>query len=187
MLKYLRLPFAFLVLAVMIGGPLWYYGYRSRSFRNFHVVEEGVLYRSGQLTTFELEKLVREYGIKTVVSLRDGDKATDRREEDYLRWRRVQFTRIPPLKWWAVEGPAPVEEGLAVFREIMGDPSNYPVLVHCFAGLHRTGAYCAVFRIDFHHWSNADAMKEMRNLGYRIIDDHADVYGFLTSYQPPAP
>ncbi len=36
--------------------------------RNFHTVEPGVLYRSGQLTATGLEAILRLYGIRTVVA-----------------------------------------------------------------------------------------------------------------------
>ena len=37
---------------------------------NFHVVEEGKLYRSAQPSKTELQEIVRKYKIKTVVDLR---------------------------------------------------------------------------------------------------------------------
>ena len=46
-----------------------YLSYHNRSFRNFRVVEEGVLYRSGQLNVAGLSRIIHDYGIKTVVSL----------------------------------------------------------------------------------------------------------------------
>ena len=39
------------------------------------------------------------------------------------------------------------------FLAVMDNRANYPVLVHCFAGIHRTGTMCAVFRMEYHGWS----------------------------------
>src|SRR4051794_1977163 len=47
--RLLRLVFAGLIALVLVGGPLGYKWVYDQSFRNFRVVEEGVLYRSGQL------------------------------------------------------------------------------------------------------------------------------------------
>src|SRR5438552_2549446 len=44
--------------------------------RHFGVVEEGVLYRSGQPRPDELRRLIQERGLRTVVSLR-GSRAAD--------------------------------------------------------------------------------------------------------------
>jgi protein tyrosine/serine phosphatase len=66
----------------------------------------------------------------------------------------------------------------------MDDPRNYPVLVHCFAGVHRTGAYCAIYRMEYEGWSNAEAIAEMRRCGYDDVDAEWDIYGYLEQYQP---
>ena len=49
------------------------------------------------------------------------------------------------------------------------------MLIHCFAGIHRTGVYCAVYRMDHDGWSNREAIAEMRALGYATLDDDLDV------------
>jgi protein tyrosine/serine phosphatase len=64
----------------------------------------------------------------------------------------------------------------------MSDPANHPVLVHCFAGIHRTGAFCALYRMEFDGWSNEQAVQEMKELGY--ADYHRDVFAYLRRYQP---
>ena len=66
----------------------------------------------------------------------------------------------------------------------MSNPRNHPVLVHCFAGIHRSGAYCAVYRMEFEGWTNDRAIVEMRKLGYNQIDDEWDVLEYLEKYQP---
>jgi len=92
--------------------------------------------------------------------------------------------RLPPLNWWAIDGSVPAEVNVRKFLEIMDDPNNYPVLIHCFAGSHRTGAYCAIYRMEYEHWSNEDAMDEMRAAGYLSIYDDWDILGYLERYRP---
>ena len=181
--QYLRIVFGLAIVGLLVGGPFWYWSYHNRCFRNFRVVEEGILYRSGQLNLTGLKRVIHDYGIKTVVSLRDGDKTNDIEEAKYLAEKTdVRFVRIPPRAWWASDGSVPAEIGLADFRKVMADPENYPVLIHCFAGIHRTGAYCAVRRMDYDGWSNHDAMEEMKSLGYTV--EHLDVLPYLRHYQP---
>src|SRR5262249_3868570 len=121
--------------------------------RNFRVVRAGVLYRSGQMSLAGLRRVVHDYAIKTVISLRGGVGAADWAEEEYCRKEGILFVRIPP-RHWGDAGTAPVEEGVRKFREVMADPRHHPVLVHCFAGVHRTGAYCAIYRMEFEGWDN---------------------------------
>ena len=176
-------------LAVLIAGPVVFANHRQNQTRNFRIVRAGVLYRSGQMTVSGLERLVDEYGIRTVVSLRDsyvpGGTPPDRQEEEYCRKMDILHVRISPRAWESpTGGPAPVEEGVRRFLEVMADRRNYPVLVHCFAGVHRTGAYCAIYRMEFEGWSNAEALAEMKACGYDNLDDEWDIRGFLESYRP---
>ncbi len=95
--RYLNIAFGCLVALVLVGGPLGYYSYHNHCFRNFRVVEEGVLYRSAQLNLTGLQRIIHDYGIKTVISLRDGEKANDIDEEHYLTTQtEIKFVRIPP-------------------------------------------------------------------------------------------
>jgi tyrosine-protein phosphatase SIW14 len=175
-----------LIATLLVGGPWWYKVEYDRHFRNFHVVDAGKLYRSAQLDVDGLKHVVREYGIRTIVDLRDGQQALDRAEESWATATGIKHVRIPPRAWWCDDGrwPVPAEIGLAEFRQVMDDPRNHPVLVHCWGGVHRTGLYCAVYRMDYQHWTKPDAVAEMRALGYTILDEHSDVLAFLGRYQP---
>lgn len=180
----LRTVFVITILAVLIGGPWTYIVLRDEAMRNFHVVEDGVLYRSGQLSLAGFARVVRDYSIRTVISLRDGDQDADQQEEKYCRRWGITHIRVPPRKWWASKGPAQAEQGLEVFREVMSDHANHPVLIHCFAGVHRTGAFCAVYRMDYQGWTNAEALAEMRRIGYSTLDGDWDLLTFLENYRP---
>jgi tyrosine-protein phosphatase SIW14 len=171
---------------VMIAAPFEYKRWHDHEDRNFRVVDDGVLYRSGQLPLPRLQKAVANYGIRTVISLRDSDKPTDQDEEAWAKAKGLNFVRLPYLLWWPdADGKIPAEKNIKAFRAIMDDPANYPVLVHCFAGIHRTGTMCAIYRMDYQGWTNDQAMKEMRVMGYSLLDEHEDVRGYLTKYRPP--
>jgi len=173
-----------LTVAFLIAAPVAYGVHEQNQVRNFRVVKDGVLYRSGQMTLTGLKRLLHDYGFKTVVSLRDGIQQNDLAEEDFCAREGIRFIRLPPRHWEAPAGPAPVEENVVQFRAIMDDPNNYPVLIHCFAGVHRTGAYCAIYRMERDHWSNADAIRELKTSGYSNLDEELDVLGYLEAYKP---
>ena len=171
---------------MIVFVPIGYSTYSQSHVRNFHVVRDGVLYRSGQMTLPGLQHAQHDFGIKTVVTLRDSadPKDPDNLEEAYCKAAGITHVRIPPREWYAVKGRPPAEKGVKKFLEIMNDPSNYPVLVHCFAGIHRSGAFCAIYRMEVQHWSNAEAIEELRNSGYGNIEDEWDVLSYLEDYQP---
>lgn len=172
----------------MVGVPVLFAHFRHAQIRNFHVVRNGVLYRSGQLSSAGLKRVVHDYGIKTVVTLRDayysGQLPPDLDEQAYCEAEELNHFRITPRPWWAADGSVPAEKGVRQFLEVMDDPANYPVLVHCFAGSHRTGAYCAVYRMEYERWSNVDALAEMKAYGYCNLDDELDILGYLEQYRP---
>lgn len=180
--------FAPLIAVLIVGGPITYKRRQDRQCRNFHVVEEGVLYRSGQLPLSTLRQLVAKHGIRTVVTLRekkDPVDLLDHQEETWFKGKSLNFVRIPPRSWWRdAAGKVPADASLKTFRAVMDDPANYPVLVHCFAGIHRTGTMCAIFRMDYQGWTSREAMAEMRTIGYSILDGHEDVHGYLLRYRP---
>src|SRR5262245_43024653 len=103
--RVLRYLFSGLILALLVGGPLAYSSYRDTQLRRFQVVEEGVLYRSGQLSLAGLKRLIHDHGIKTVVNLRDaaqpGQPPPDLEEEQYCRDQELKYHRISPKPWSA--------------------------------------------------------------------------------------
>jgi tyrosine-protein phosphatase SIW14 len=184
----LRYLFVALIVA-MFSIPIFYARYYENQTRNFHVVREGVLYRSGQMSLDGLKTVIHDHGIKTVISCRSaripGDPPPDAEEEAYCYKTGIKFCRLPykpfvPDK----DGNIPADENASAFLEIMNNPKNHPVLVHCFGGRHRAGMLCAVYRLEFDNWPRESVMAEMIVHGYDNLDEHQDVVGYLTKYQP---
>jgi tyrosine-protein phosphatase SIW14 len=184
-----RIVLGLTLAALIVGVPLSYAYYRQTNIRNLHAVRDGVLYRSGQLSIAGLRSVVHDYGIRTVITLRDSfdpnDPPPDLAEENFCLAEAIRYVRISPRTWWAPAGEAPpARPGVDRFLEVMKDPSNYPVLIHCYAGIHRTGAFCAVYRMEIDHWSNKRAIDELMAAGYRTLPDDWDLLEFLETFQP---
>lgn len=139
-------------------------------------VVPGKLYRSGQLTAHGLEKAIEEHGIRTVVNLRgdspDPDLGGGRREPEFCASKGVRYEHngvyiereeLFPNKEHP-ERPLPpfVEEFLAT----MDDPTTGPVLIHCFAGKHRTGVLIGTYRILRQGRGAAETAAEMMAYGF---------------------
>jgi predicted protein tyrosine phosphatase len=181
--------FALFIAVLLVAGPLWYYFYRSAMFRNFHEVRENVLYRSGQMPLAGLKRVILDHRIRTVVTLRDARRhpelpPPDSGEQKWCQENFINYYRLPPTAWSSTDGSVPAEPMLRKFLEVMRDPDNYPVLIHCMAGINRTGAFCAVYRMEIEHWSNDAAIAEMKRLGYDNIEEHQDLYSYLERYRP---
>lgn len=178
---------AAIVVALVVAVPLLYSSHRQTTLRNFRVVEDGVLYRSGQNSPAAFKRILDEYGIKTVVTLRTvrtpGLPYPDEWEKRICEERRLNHYRLVPRVWGPDEkGEIPADENVAKFLAIMDRKENQPVLVHCFAGIHRTGTMCAIFRMEYHRWSASRAIEEMQIFGFDPEDMHQHIEGYLRNY-----
>jgi hypothetical protein len=128
---------------------------------HFDVVKRGILYRSGQLNPDQLERAVRGYGIRTLISFQHPGEGVAR-ERAIARRLRIDFVNLP------MPGDGFGQE--AQFREVLkatDDPDRRPVLIHCARGTCRTGAAVALYRFERDGWTIADVAAEMRRQTYR--------------------
>lgn len=141
------------------------------------------------MTLEGLGRTSHDLQIRTVVSLRDGsnpgDPPPDLDEENWCRENGLNYLRLRPMAWEGTENkPAPVEPNVKKYLELLRDERNYPILLHCFAGIHRTGTYTAIYRMEVEGWPLDRAMNEMRACGYTHIEGDKDLLGFLLQYKP---
>jgi tyrosine-protein phosphatase SIW14 len=175
--------------AAVAGTPFLYRSWQSVRYRNLRVVEPGRLYRSGQMTPVGFAAVFREYGVRTVVSFRDtrddGREPEDAAERAVCAEYGVRFESFPKADW--SPGPDGVVSGdrnVSRWLTLLRDPATeYPVLMHCFAGIHRTGAYCAAYRLEC-GWGYADVVAEMEAAGTRRTTFADNLRAYLKGYKP---
>jgi hypothetical protein len=111
--------------------------------KNFGVVQEGRVYRSGWLTPSATERVVRAHGVRTIVDLGgfDKDGAAERVAARTAAALGVE-RRVFRLEGDGTGNPNAYVEAL----RIMADPAKQPVLVHCSAGSERTGLCVMLYR-----------------------------------------
>ncbi|MBI5864358.1 MAG: tyrosine-protein phosphatase [Planctomycetes bacterium] len=156
-------------LVILVAGG-WAYYQNSRLPKRFGVVEPGRLYRSGEVTPGQLERVVEQFGVRTVLSLLDPDAPESRAERAAaerlgLRWLNV------PLRGDGSSRPEDREQ----IRRILFDDSLGPLLVHCAAGSNRTGMACGLYRIERQGWSYERTLEELRQYGFDDLDKHENV------------
>lgn len=114
-------------------------------------------YRGSQPDVEEFAQL-KQFGIKAVIDLREDYK---KEEESWVRELGMNFYRVP-LKTRV----AATEEQTDYFLNIVNDPNNWPVYVHCKGGRHRTGAMTGIYRITHDGWTADQAWQEMKRYDF---------------------
>jgi protein tyrosine/serine phosphatase len=115
-------------------------------------------------------------GVKTVIDLQaDGDGG----EQRFVEGAGMKFYRIP-----MTTHVPPTQQQLAKFLEIVNDPAQQPVYVHCKGGRHRTGVMTAVYRMEQDGWTADRAFSEMKRYKFGADFLHSEFKRFVYGYRP---
>lgn len=143
-----------IALLTVAGGVTARAAYKEWRWKNFAVVDEGKIYRSGQLTERQLIRAVERLGLRTVICLH-GPSA--RWESTVCQHQGVNFFSLPMPS----DGSGEAEE-FAECLAIARDPAHQPVLIHCQAGVARTGLAVALYRTIVERWPRERAFSELK-------------------------
>ena len=176
MAKFLRIALKIGMASLVIAGPMLYWRYQLTTSKRLREVVPGQFYRSGQMTVSGFEEAFARWHFHTVINVQNEFPDPDLRisfldgrtekETDVCRRHGVKYILLQPdlVSRRTVPGNQPLV--IAQFLQIMDDPDNYPVLIHCKAGLHRTGCLVAVYRMEYQDWNARDSIEEMKDLGF---------------------
>src|SRR5438876_16354 len=117
--------------------------------------------------------LARASGSKILVAVK---RACTNRPNLPVSRPRSQVAAGPPL-------------AIDQFLTILDDPAARPVLLHCKAGLHRTGILAAVYRMEYEGWGPYRALEELKAHGFgdaaaTAANDYIQQY--IVNYRPRA-
>ena len=118
-------------------------------------------------------------GVKTIIDLqKDGPS----NEAGLVTGVGMKFFRIG-----MTTSEAPTDGQIAQFFEIVTNPANQPVYVHCAGGRHRTGTMTALYRMTFDGWNAAQAYTEMKQFRFEGFPDHPVLRNYVYAYHPALP
>ncbi|MBL8823471.1 MAG: tyrosine-protein phosphatase [Planctomycetia bacterium] len=178
-----------LIALATLALPVAYYRYHYVQTKRIRVVTEGKMYRCGQLTMAGFKDVIQRYGIRTIINLQDEDvdprlSDSKMRESAFCKQMGVNYVYMPP-KLVASGEPLSIEKFLAV----CDDKNAYPILLHCKAGLHRTGTMAAFYRIEYEGWTPDAAIQELMTNGFSLKQCHVKnpyIKNYLVDYVPRA-
>jgi len=161
---------------IVVAAPLLYQRYRLTTSKRLRCVCEGRLYRSGQMTVVGFEDAVRTLGIRTVLNVQNEIPDPDVRrsfldgrtvkERELCARLGVRYVLLEPDLVAPSTVPPNRPRVIDPFLALLDDPANYPILLHCKAGLHRTGVLAAVYRMEYDGWPASVALQELKENGF---------------------
>jgi len=146
------------------------------TIKNFGQMDDR-FYRGGQPTESEYKTLAA-MGIHTIIDLRNDEEtfAKSAAEAAGMRYFNIPMDGVS----------APSNQDVANFLKIVNDPETGKFFVHCKAGIHRTGAMGAVYRINKDGWDYDKTYLEMKNYEFSAGLFHGALKSFVKRYSQSA-
>ena len=192
-----RRALALAIAGVVIGPPVMLYRAQYATTKRLREVTPGRFYRSGQMSATGFRETIDRFKIKTVVNLQHEnpdphlpDKWLGKpvvHEKELCEQLNVRYVLLTPDILPVPNDLKSEPPAVTDFLKLLDDESAYPILIHCKAGLHRTGRLTAIYRMDKEGWEVGDALRELRANGYGFTaasesDDF--VIQFLQNFKP---
>lgn len=184
-------------IGLFVVWPYTYFRYVYEEKKRFREVIPGQVYRSGQMTAEGFREVVERHHIRTIINVQDDVPDPDVRlsfwsketikESDLCKELGVEYRNVAPDLVSRFSVPDRHPEAIDQLLEILDRQESYPVLIHCKAGLHRTGCLVAVYRMEYQGWSNGAAYREMKAHGFgdsacTAANDYVNQY--VLTYRP---
>lgn len=123
---------------------------------NFHEIIPGELYRSAQLSPEQLEKFTTNYKIKTIINLRGSNPDDD--------WYKNELSVTTKLNLQHVDYRLSRKDSMTLAQaKDLADllrTAPKPLLIHCKAGIDRTGLVTAIYLATVAKRDDSEALEQ---------------------------
>jgi protein tyrosine/serine phosphatase len=193
---WVRWALAAAVVVLIVGPPVALYRAQYAHAKRLREVTPGRLYRSGTMTEAGFRETLDRYKIRTVINLQHENPDPQLRthwlgkpgktESEICRELNVRYVLLTPDILPQPNDLKSQPPAVTDYLKILDDEAAYPVLLHCKAGLHRTGRLTAIYRMEYEGWDTGSALRELRanGYGYGVASEADDfVIQFVQNYQ----
>lgn len=156
---------------------------------NVHEVIPGAIYRCSHPTPERLARLVKRYGIRTVVNLQGccGAGETEESRKHAPAWYIEESEATARLNLSQEDLPFSAARlpSMPVIRELVEvlDHSERPLLIHCHQGIDRTGMASAMAILLYTDSSLEDALQQLGpRYGHLPLGHNANIDRFFELY-----
>jgi tyrosine-protein phosphatase SIW14 len=162
-----RLPVAVTVaIVVAIAIAVWQGAIKDRVVpKRFGVVEQGRIYRSGQLSASLVKRVLARHNIRVIVDLttNDPNNPDQRAEIRAASELGIEIIKLP----LGGNGTGDVNNYARAITTIsQAERKAIPVLVHCAAGAQRTGGVIAAYRLLVQKKDPGFVIGELKRYGW---------------------
>ena len=156
------------------------YAYRQhKRYKHFEIHDPGMVYRSAWLDGEVFAELIEKHQFRSVVNLCNPDEMGHERTLDQRKavlGSGAQLYELPfPV---GIEADAPE---IQKYVEVLSNPSNYPMLVHCQHGVTRTAKLLAMYDILYKHETADHSLARMPLFGRDAYN--VSVYAFARDFE----
>ncbi len=146
---------ATIIATVAAAAGIWA-GYL-RATGNFHAVEDGAVYRSGQLSGSQFARRIQENGIKTIVNLR-GSNTGESWYDDEIK--ASTSAGVQHIDFGISAGQELTNGEVGKIVALLRDAPR-PILIHCEAGSDRSGLVSALYELLVARHSSEEANSQL--------------------------
>ncbi len=164
---------------IFIGAGLWIWDdyIKDRVIpKRFGVVEQNLIYRSGEIHRALIEKVLKKHDIDVIINLTNYDKANPNSvaEKEISERLGIKTCRYP-LRG---NGTGAVENYAGALKDLVTESrKGNKVLLHCAAGSQRSGGLTAFYRLLVQEKDPDEVIKEMKK--YDWDTDDTDLLNYI--------
>jgi hypothetical protein len=154
--------FGFLLAVAAMGSALAYRHHKR--YKHFTVHDPNMVYRSSWLAPDVFRELIEEHQIRTVLNLCEPDElGADQciSQRQAVSGSGARLIELP----MPASTLDPADPRIAKFVDVLSNPENYPLLVHCQHGVTRTAKVLAMYDILFRKMSAEQSIAAMPLFG----------------------